>query len=87
MTPATGTTHVRTGTFFPDGRQDTPAVRIRVEHGVAAGENPLAPWVVVGHCTRCGMPYFVNTEQIGGERPPYVWRTCTCFAPKKRKQW
>ncbi len=87
MANTTGWTHMRTGTFLSDGREDMPAVRLRLEHGVATAENPLAPWVVVGHCARCGMPYFVHAEQIGSERPSYVWRTCTCFAPKKRKLW
>ena len=78
---------IETGTYFPgqDGRAQD--VHIPPEHGTVGEANLLAPWVVVGHCPRCGMPHFVNTEQIGGERPPYVWRTCTCFAPKKRKQW
>ena len=70
-----------TGTYFPrtDGRNDG---RIRLEHGVAVEKSPLAPWVVVGHCPRCGMPYFVNAETVGHERPPYVSRTCKCHAPK-----
>jgi len=71
-----------TGTYFPrtDGRSD---VRIRLEHGVVAGENPLAPWVVVGHCPRCGIPYFVRVTDVSEERPPYVWRSCTCFRTEK----
>jgi len=79
-------TRFETGTYFP--RQDGRAqdVRIRLEHGVVAGENPLAPWVVVGCCVRCGKPYFVRVSDVNEERPPYVWRSCTCFAPKKRKR-
>lgn len=78
-----------TGTYMPpkvDGRND---VRIRLEHGLAVPDLDLGPWVVVGHCPRCGMPMFVNRQQIGLERPPYVYRTCRCFQRTKehRSRW
>ncbi len=72
-----------TGTYMPprvDGKSD---VRIRLEHGVVPQGADLAPWVVVGHCKRCGMPLFVNRERVRGDRPPYVYRTCRCFQRSK----
>ena len=58
-------------------------------------DNPLGSWVVVGHCPRCGMPYFVNVDDLYMDDwedeedfrfsgLPHVWRTCTCFGPKRR---
>ncbi len=81
-----------TGTYppRPDGRsQHTQDVRIRLEHGFAVQEVDLGPWVIVGHCPRCGMPMFVNRQQINSERPPYVHRTCKCFHRKEdhRSKW
>ena len=72
----------RTGTYFPRPDGHSQDVRIRLEHGTVGSDNPLAPWVVVGHCPKCGMPYFVNVEKVNGERPPFVWRTCKCFHPR-----
>lgn len=48
--------------------------------------DPLGPWRIVGHCPRCGMPYFINGQLVLPEEQPYVWRTCRCFTSRKRRK-
>ena len=66
-----------TGTWFPP-KDHSQEVVIRLQHDRIAGENPLAPWIVVGHCTKCGMPYFVNARDVNATSPPNVRRSCSC---------